>query len=173
MGKLNQTLRLAASQASGEVTDDADDGVILFAEFSIVPPYGHDNAYLNLFSTFDKYRSAARGPAAGGPLGRTGILFAGQNLGNIPAPISNSADEASGFALGYQRFFANNRRQLIIETGGRFEKNNTASDEFGLGMRYQHALGSRTFWQLDLFATKADDRDEPEYGSRLELQVKF
>ena len=173
LGKINQTLRLAASQAGGTVTEDADDGMILFAEFSVVPPRTDDNAYFNVFSTFDNYRSAARGPAAGGPLGRTGILFSGQSLGNFPTPISNSADESSGFALGYQRFLSNNRKQFIVETGGRFDQDDGAADEYGLGLRYQQALGNRSFLQFDVFATKFDDSSDTDYGSRLELQVKF
>ncbi len=169
MGKVNQTVRLAVSKAAGSVTAQADDGAIMLAEFSIVPARTDDNAYLNLFSAFDNYRSAARGPLAGGPLGRAGILFSGQQLGGYPSPLSNSSDESAGFALGYQHFFENNRRQLVIESGGRFEKESSASDEYGLGLRYQHALGQRTFWQFDMFATKSENLTDLEYGSRLEI----
>ncbi len=53
MGKINQTFRIAFSSAPGVVTEQADDGVIMLAEFSVVPPHTHDNAYLNLFSAID------------------------------------------------------------------------------------------------------------------------
>ena len=172
-GKINQTFRIAMSRAMDGATSQADDGVLVLAELSMVPPHTDDNAYLNLFSTFDNYTSAARGPLAGGPLGRAGILFAAQGLGSAPSPLSNASDESAGFALGYQRFFNNNRRQLIVELGARFEQTDSASDEYGLGLRYQQAVGRRAFWQLDMFATEAGDSNGSEYGSKLELQIKF
>ncbi len=173
-GKTNATFRAAVSQAAGDVTDQADDGVLLFTELSWIPKYTHDNLYLNGFVAIDNFTSAARGPLAGGPLGRTGLLFAAQGLGSFPAPLSNSSADAAGFALGYQRFSNDKRTQFTIEAAGRFEDDDLTliEDEYGLGLRFQKAIGQRSFWQVDAFATKQRGFDT-DFGIRLEFQIKL
>ena len=141
-------------------------------EVSWVPSRSHNNVYVNGFLGIDNFTSAARGPLEGGPLGRTGILFAAQAIGSLPAPISNSAQKASGFTLGYQRFFGP-RRQVIIEAGARFEHRIHFKNEQGIAARFQQALGRRAFVQLDAYSTWVEDESKAEYGSRIELQVKL
>jgi hypothetical protein len=172
-GKLNSTFRVAFSSAVGEETSESSDGTILFSELSWVPAHTHDNAYFNSFFTFDDFTSAARGALTGGPLGRTGILFASPGLGSAPAPISNSAREAAGLAWGYQLFSEDLRKQFVFEFGARIEEESSQRDEYGIGMRYQHAIGQRTFGQIDVFATSLEGSKDIDHGLRLEIQFKL
>jgi len=172
IGKINTAFRIAISQATSAVTAQSDNGVLLFMEISWVPSRSHNNVYVNGFLGIDNFTSAARGPLEGGALGRTGILFAAQAIGSLPAPISNSAQKSSGFTLGYQRFFGP-RRQLIVEAGARFEHRIHFQNEQGVAVRFQQALGRRTFVQLDAYSTWLEDEAKAEYGSRIELQIKL
>lgn len=173
LGKLNTTFRAAFSSAVGEETSESSDGTILFTELSWIPAHTHDNVYLNGFATFDNFTSAARGALTGGPLGRTGILFASPSLGSAPAPISNSARESAGVAWGYQLFSEDLRKQFVFEVGARVEGESSERDEYGIGMRYQHAIGQRTFGQVDLFATSLEGSKDIDHGIRLEMQFKL
>jgi hypothetical protein len=177
LGKTNLTLRAAVSNALDEKTAQSDDGLLLFAELSWIPKYTHDNLYLNGFLGFDNFTSASRGPLVGGPLGRAGLLYAAQGIGSFPAPLSNSARDAAGVALGYQKFSHDRRTQFTIEAAARFENSDTEPsdnlrDEYGLGFRLQRAIGHRAFWQIDGFITDQQDRDA-EVGIRIELQIKI
>ncbi|OUS27006.1 hypothetical protein A9Q99_17525 [Gammaproteobacteria bacterium 45_16_T64] len=171
-GKLNSAFRVVASKAIGDVTQQSDNGMILFAELSWVPSRTHDNIYANAFVAIDDYTSAARGPLTGGVLGRTGILYAAQGIGTYPAPLSNNAQRASGLTLGYQKFFKS-RTQIVIEAGARFENRDELRDEHGVALRIQQAIGRRAFIQIDGYTTWVEDLDDTEYGSRIELQVKL
>ena len=52
------------------------------------------------------------------------------------------------------------------------DNNADLEDEFGLGLRYQQAIGHRAFWQLDAFATKASGQSA-DFGIRLEFQFEL
>lgn len=172
IGKTNATFRAAFSSALDDITLQSDDGVLLFGELSWIPKNTHNNLYLNGFIGIDNFTSVARGPLNGGPLGRTGLLFASQQIGSYPSALSNSAQEAAGLALGYQMFAKDKRTQFTLEAAGRFENRDELSDEFGVAVRLQKALGYRSFWQLDGFVTDGQQSDT-DYGVRLELQVKL
>ncbi len=173
-GKTNATFRAAYSNALDGVTAQSDTGLLLFMELSWVPKRTHDNLYLDGFVGIDNFTSAARGPLTGGPLGRTGLLFAAQGIGTFPSPISNSAQEAAGAALGYQRFSKDRRTQVTVEAGARFENSDLPDleNEYGVGMRAQRAIGKRTFLQFDAFVTRRDG-DDVATGARVELQAKL
>lgn len=175
IGKTNATFRAAYSNAVDGVTPQSDTGLLLFMELSWVPKNTHDNLYLDGFFGIDNFTSAARGPLTGGPLGRTGLLFAAQGIGTFPAPLSNRANEAGGAALGYQKFSNDRRTQFTVEAGARFEYGDqipALENEYGVGMRAQRALGNRTFLQFDAFVTKRDG-DDVATGARMELQAKL
>lgn len=178
IGKTSATFRAAFSTALDDETAQSGDGALLFTELSWIPAYTHNNLYINGFVAIDNFTSAARGPLNGGPLGRTGLLFAAQGIGSVPPPLSNRSQEAAGAALGYQMFWNDKKTQLIVEGGGRID---TSSDDdevssqegYGLSVRFQQAVGHRSFFQIDGFAVNTSQTSGVEYGLRLELQVKL
>jgi hypothetical protein len=170
-GKIGSTLRLAYSDALDNESAVASDGTLLFGEFNYVPAHTHDNLYANFFAAFDNYTSAARDPLAGGPLGRVGLLYASSGLGSYPSPLSNRANEAIGFSLGYQKIDDQNRRQITFEVGARNDELNDVT-QYGIATRFQQALGKRFVVQVDGFLADRDDLGS-SYGARLEFVVKL
>ena len=167
----NLTLRLNGSH-SEEDTPQADDGLLLFSELSWTPHRTENVFYINGFAGKDNFRSAAREDDAGGPLGRTGLLFAARGIGTYPSPISNRVDESYGAAIGYQMIFNDHSQHLIIEAGARSAEGLVDQDTGGLALQFQQAFAERYIFQVDGFATSADDQS-PSYGIRSELQIKF
>jgi hypothetical protein len=171
IGKLNTSFRVMGSHSLDEETTQVSDGVLLFSEFSFTPTGTEDIAYADLFWGIQEFASAARGVQSGGPLGRTGILFASVRLGRYVAPISNRADDAAGFAAGYQLFSKDMRKQVIFEIGGRQNTEGRAQGVLGFGSRGQIAVGRHLLFILDGFVAVQEAKD-PSYGGRLEFQVK-
>lgn len=178
VGHINASLRANTSivlddpQNPAAGTSAVDDGTIFLGQFSLTPPHSHDLVYLNVFWGIDSFRSAARAPATGGPLGNVGILFAAIGNGRYGAPLTNSADSSVGAAIGYQKFFNGGRQQLILEAGGRGRTDNVNQDGYGLAARYQHAIGQHLIWSFGAFTADFSGRDQ-SYGSRTEITVKF
>ncbi|MBZ0165993.1 MAG: hypothetical protein K8I00_04235 [Candidatus Omnitrophica bacterium] len=180
LGKINSTFRVLGSIPVATETLHNRSGVLLFNELSLTPHGTDDLAYLNAFVAFDEFRSASRDPTVGGPLGPTGILFEAVGLGRYPAPLSNAANEAIGAAIGYQWFFDNKRKQLILEIGGRYTDRD-GQRAAGTGLRYQIAVGQRGILRFDGHAVYDRDRSHPGgdkdeevvYGLRVEFVVKF
>ena len=143
-----------------------------FGEISWTPPHTENLVYINSFWGIEEFASAARGPDAGGPLGRTGILFAAVGLGQYGAALGNRADDSVGAALGYQMFFDHTRKQLILEAGGRSSTDGEDEDIFAFGARYQQAMGQHTILQFDVFGGLPEEGDNT-WGARMELQFKF
>ncbi len=173
-GYWNSTLRLNSSSALDEESAAIGSGFLLSHELSRTMTYNDDIAYFNAFWGIDQFSSAARGPAAGGPLGGMGLLYQAVGLGTYGAPLGNRANETVGFALGYQHFMDDADKQLILEVGGRGPTGDSGSDrsEFGLGLRYQAALNQHAILVLDGYGTY-DDNDETGVGARVELRIKF
>ncbi|MEE9295603.1 MAG: hypothetical protein V3W34_11665 [Phycisphaerae bacterium] len=148
-------------------------GYLFFSELSWTPPHTHDLLYVNTFYGIDRFASAARDPTTGGPLGRTGILFAAVGLGRFGSALSNQADSAYGASIGYQKFLdKDHRRQLIVEFGGRKETSGESEGEAGAAARYQWALGQQTVIQIDAFAA-AREHTSASYGARVEFRFMF
>jgi hypothetical protein len=168
------TFRIAGSVATDNETAQADDGVVLFSSIAWAPkttdPW--DNiAYFNLFWAIDTYTSVSR--TSGGPLGLTGLLFAGNGLGAF-TPISNQADKSFGGSLGYQIFFSPAlRRNLILEIGGRKDDSPGGFDAFGGGAKISQAIGKHAFISLDLFGVHQSGARDTRYGLRSELNIIF
>lgn len=173
IGHLNTSFRAFGSYTADEDSAAASEGHLLFAEISWVPFGTHDNMYVDAFIGFDEFSSAARAEDTGGPLGRTGILFAAVGIGRYGAALGNSADDSYGAALGYQMFFGTFKRsQLVFEAGFR---NGISEDEpfaAALGASYQHALGQRTVFRVDTFIAGGEER-QPSYGARAEFLIQF
>ncbi len=173
IGHLNTAFRMLGSYALDDKTPEISDGHLLFGEVSWTPPHTHDLAYINGFWGIDEFSSAARGPDTGGPLGRTGILFAAVGLGRYGAALGNRADDAVGAGVGYQMFLdKKNRRQLIFELGGRTSTTDDDEGRIAVGGRYQQAIGQHKILRFDLFGALPEEGDE-SWGARVELQIKF
>ncbi len=172
-GKLNTAFRAVHSEPGDDETSLTTGGTLLVSEMSWVPAHTFDNVYINLFYGIDEFQPASRDLATGGPLGIVGISFAAVGLGGYGAPLSNDAIESFGGALGYQMFFANNRRQLILELGARDSYDEDAErTQVALAARYQHALGRRFIARLDGFVAERQNFDSG-WGARTEILVRF
>ena len=175
-GHFNSTFRVLASVPTGDETPFASTGVLLHEQFSWTP-YGNYNLwYIGAFAGIEKFRSAARGPSAGGPVGATGILFAAPGIGRLGAPLSSFADNSVGGSIGHQMFFAKTRQQLILEVGGRtsFAGDDAGSDaRLGVGARYQAAMGRRFVFVVDGFGTYDTETSSADTFGRVELVLKL
>jgi hypothetical protein len=179
LGKFGTTFRANASFAPGRKTSQATGGELLTVELNRDMPYGDDFAYLDGFWGIDRFTSADRDPTAGGPLGRTGILFASVALGRYGAPLNNQVDHAAGGALGFQTFLGEGklkRRQLVLEVAGRAPTTSPSlpsrRQAAGAALRFQQAVGQHLVLIVDAFV--AAQKNAPcSNGGRFETEVKF
>ncbi len=148
------------------------DGTLLSAEFSSTVPGSDDIAYFNPFIGIGNFTQAGREAILGGPLSSLGILFASPNLSTYGAEISPFTDDVVGFAAGYQAFWDDHRRNLILEVAGRHDTDGAGFDQLGLGFQLQQAIGRRVQVQLEAFYTFNEGRDDGS-GTRLELLVVY
>jgi len=172
IGKVNTSFRALASIPFDDESPAVGQGELLFAELSYTPAHTEDILYCNGFWAIDEFSSAARGPDTGGPLGRTGLLFAAVGLGRYGAALGNDAQEAAGAALGYQRFFNEKRSQIVFEAGFRSDTDGSDQSAVAIASRFQTAIGRHNILQLDAFITGQEDRG-PAMGARVEWQIKF
>jgi hypothetical protein len=178
-GFLNSSFRVLASIPVNDETIHNSEGYLFFFELSKTPHGNHNLVYLNGFASINNFVSASRAPSAGGPLGRTGILFAAPGLGRYGAALSNMAYKAFGGSLGYQWFFDHTRKQFVLEIGGRGSSSELGQDAAAIGGRYQMALGRRFVVQLDGFGVyeagqeALDTEDDFRVGGRFEILARF
>jgi hypothetical protein len=172
IGHFNLSTRVLGSHATDEESDVVSDGNLIFAELSWSPPWTQDHVYTNFFVGIDEFASAARGPATGGPLGRTGILFQAVGIGRYGSPLGNRADKSVGGAFGYQWFINPIVNQLIFEIGARQHTAKDRDSALSVGLRYRHVVGSHIVMQADAFGTLNNSR-ENDYGLRLEMRTEF
>lgn len=172
IGLINTAFRVNSSIAIEGEGRRVDDGTLLFAELSTTPPHGDDLVYVNAFWGIDNFSSAARDPTTGGPLGRVGILFAAVGLGSYGSALSNRADEVAGGAIGYQKFFNDERTQVVVEIGGRRGTGGDEDSAVAIGTRVQQAVGRRVVLQLDGFLASNIGREDGA-GLRGEVLVRF
>ena len=183
IGHYNNTFRLVGSYPVGDETRFNRKGLLALNQLGWTPPgHSHNWVYINAFGSVGTFRSAARSPAVGGPLGRTGVLFAAVGLGRFGAALGNRADNAVGGSLGYQLFFDNHRKQLLLEGGGRYTYDKADAlggrDAAAVGARYQMALGRRFVLELGSFgsytlSTLPADVSSFDVGGRFEVTVKL
>ncbi|NKB70983.1 MAG: hypothetical protein GKR89_28260 [Candidatus Latescibacteria bacterium] len=172
LGRFNTSLRLLASLPPDKEAGPATRGALLFSEISLTPHATHDVFYCNSFWAIGDFVSAARGPLAGGPLGRTGLLFAAANLGRFGAPLDNQARRVFGGSIGRQFLFGF-RRQLILEISGRRDTDSTPEGALATGARYQQAWGRRTVLVMEAFTGWRQNDDQRPLGGRIETLIKF
>lgn len=175
-GRFNNTFRVMGSFPTGDETPFNRQGVLIHNQFSWTPHHNHNFWYVSGFAGIGDFRSAARGPSTGGPLGRTGVLFAAPGIGRIGAPLGNGADDAVGGAIGHQMFFGHTRQQLIVEIGGRTRYRGTGlagDDMTGAGFRFQAAAGRRFVLVIDGIAARDFGTKDTDVLGRFELVLKL
>lgn len=174
-GRRTNTLRVLASFPVGDETDFNRQGFVIHNQFGWTPVGSHDWWYISGFAGIQEFRSAARSPGFGGPLGQTGILFAGPGLGRVGSALGSFSDQAVGGSIGHQRFFAQTRQQLLLEIGGRYRTSDDApgGDAVGAGARYQAAIGQRFVFVLDGSAAYDVNLENVAAFGRLELLLKL
>jgi hypothetical protein len=170
-GAIATTFRANASFADGPDTAQIGDGVLLSAEVTWTLPGSDDLVYINPFLAEETFTQAGRDPLAGGPLAALGILFAGSGMGNWRAPLSASARDVIGAALGYQMFWDRARRNLVLEVAGR-RATGGGNDDAALGLRFQQKVEERILLQVDGFYAVQEGRDDA-HGGRTEVLVQF
>lgn len=186
IGHYNNTFRVLASFPMGDETFANQQGFLVHNQFGWTPYHSHDFWYVNTFAGIGSYRSALRGPSAGGPLGQTGILFAAPGIGRIGAALGGQADDAVGAAVGKQMFFDHTRKQLVAEIGGRYRYSDpeeetlvAQQDIVGGALRFQAAAGRRFVFVIDaigrydLGVSDLADSDPFEIFGRVELLLKL
>ena len=172
LGRFNTAFRVVHSEPTSGSTFETTRGTLFVSEVSWTPHYTHNNVYANFFWAEDEFKSAARDFNTGGPLGLVGILYAAVGLGAYPAPLGNDARESYGGAVGYQMFFKNNRRQLIIEVGGRTDTDHSERGQLAVGARFQQAIKQHFVFRLDSYLSKRENFDAG-WGARAEILIKF
>lgn len=173
----NTALHVLGSFPNQGETPFAGQGELIFGRVSWVPHKTDDLIYLNGFWAIDQFTSPAREPEAGGPLGQVGILYAAPALGRFGAPLNNQASDAVGGSIGYQMFFDEARKQVILELGGRTDtrgKDARGANDPAIagGARYQQAIGQHWIFILDGFAAKQESCGVSP-GARVEFLSKF
>ncbi|MGE4605785.1 MAG: hypothetical protein AAEJ52_03480 [Myxococcota bacterium] len=155
-------------------TSAVDTGLVIFGELGWTPPHSTNYIYLNQWIGINDYTPAARTPGTGGPMGRAGLLTAGQGLGRYGAPISNFAQDVYAAVLGYQMILDGvpSRRQLVWEIGCRQDLNNMNTRTAATLLRFQQAIGQHILLQLDAFG-RLQQHESPGWGSRVELRYAF
>ncbi len=148
------------------------DGTLLSAEFSSTVAGSDDIAYFNPFISIGNFTQAGREQILGGPLASLGILFASPNLSTYGAEISPFTDDVVGFAAGYQAFWDDHRRNLILEIAGRHDYDGRGFDQLGIGFQLQQAIGRYLQAQLEGFYTFNGERDDGA-GARAELLIVY
>lgn len=179
IGTINTTYRINVSLAEGGDTTQVSDGVLLSAEISWTPHSSDDIVYINPFWGIDRYTQASREPVVGGPLAPLGINFASPSLGNHLSELSSFNSQVLGLVLGYQAFWDNHRRNLVLElagikdtTRGLFDTDGIGVDGAAFSIQLQQAVGQRVQLQLDVFVSYLEGRDNGS-GARAEYLIQF
>lgn len=174
LGNMSTAFRINSSIAlDNEIGGNVvGDGTLLTAELSKTPHGSDDILYFNPFVAIGNFTQAGREPILGGPLANTGILFASPNLSTYGAEISPFVDDDVGFALGYQAFWDNKRRNMIMEMAGRKDFSGDGVDSLGFGFQLQQAVGQHVQLQLEGFYTLQDNQNDAS-GARFEIFVVY
>ena len=135
--------------------------------------------YINPFYGIDRYTQVSREPIVGGPLAPLGISFASPSLGNHLSELNSANTQAAGFAIGYQAFWDNHRRNLVFEIAGLkdntrnlFKDDGAGTDAAAFTVQFQQAVGQHVQLQLDTFVAYLEGRDNGS-GARAEILVQF
>ena len=181
LASFNTAYRINASFAENDVPElyRAGDGVLVSADVSWTPHSSDDVVYVNPFYGFGGYTQVGRETIVGGPLAPLGISFASPSLGNHLSELSSFNTRVAGIAIGYQAFWDNHRRNLVIELAGvkdntrnLFSTDGDGRDAAALSVQFQQAIGQHVQLQLDGFVSYLESRDNGS-GARAEILVQF
>jgi hypothetical protein len=175
IGHFNTAFRVNSSFAQDADTPQVADGTMFSAEISYTPERSDDVVYLNTFWALGTLTQAAREPIVGGPLASLGINFASPSIGDHLSELSSFANDTVGGALGYQAFWDNHRRNLVLEVAGRVDTEGddaTGFDGVALGAQFQQAIGQHVQLQLDAFVAFQETQNLAS-GGRVEILVQF
>ncbi len=174
-GKFNTNFTVAGSIATNRLDPEqttVNNGGLLFAQISTDYPGTENILYLDAFWAIERFTSASRAADAGGALGQTGLLFAATGLGDFGAALGSTATNSAGASFGYQMFFDDYRKQLILEVGAQTETIGPTQKSVAAGFQYEQAIGQN--WTVTAGAIGAlQDQKRPLYGLRLQLDFNF
>lgn len=175
LGGLSTAFRINSSFAlDQEIPGNVvGDGVLLTSELSKNVKGSDDIVYFNSFLGLGNFTQAGREAVVGGPLANTGILFASPNLSTYGAEINPfTPDDVVGGAIGYQAFWDDKRRNLILEMAGRHDLSGNGFDSLGFGFQMQQAVGRHVQLTFEGFYTINENNDDG-LGARAEIQVIY
>lgn len=149
------------------------DGSLISAEISHVVPGSDDIIYINPYVAIGNFTQAGREAVNGGPLGSLGILFASPNLSLYGAEINPFTNDVAGFAMGYQAFWDDHKRNMILEFANKIDYDGRGFDSYAVGFQLQQKLGRYVQLTFEsFFALNTDDRDDSA-GARFEVLVVY
>ena len=175
MGGISSAFRINTSFAlDDEIPGNViGDGTLLTTELSRNVKGSDDIVYFNTFLGLGNFTQAGREAIVGGPLANSGILFASPNLSTYGAELDPfTSDSVAGGAIGYQAFWDNKRRNLILEIAGRHDLSGDGFDSLGIGFQLQQAVGRHVQLQFESFYAFNEGRDDG-YGVRAEVQLVY
>ena len=83
-----------------------------------------------------------------------------------------TTDSVIGGAVGYQAFWDNKRRNLIMEVAGRHDLSGDGFDSIGIGAQLQQAIGRHVQLTFETFYAFNEGRHNGS-GARAEIQVVY
>ncbi|NQV80560.1 MAG: hypothetical protein HQ495_08395 [Alphaproteobacteria bacterium] len=86
--------------------------------------------------------------------------------------MSAAANDVLGIAIGYQAFWDQFRRNLVLEVAGRKDTSGNGLDDAAVGFQLQQKIKQRFLVQVDGFYAVQEGRDDA-HGARLELLIQF
>jgi hypothetical protein len=175
IGGRSNTFRVMGSMPVGEEYDFNSSGLLIQNQIGWTPHHSDNWVYVTGFAGIGKFRSAARGQPNGGPGGPTGVLFAAPGIGRLGAPLGNQVDDAVGGAIGYQMFFSETRKQLLLELGGRasIQDSGPGTNQLGAGATFQAAVMRRWVLVFQGIGSYNTDSRQSLFGARTELQLRM
>jgi hypothetical protein len=175
MGGISTAFRINTSYAlEDEIPGNVvGTGTLITSEVSKTVKGSDDIVYFNSFLGLGNFTQAGREAIVGGPLANTGILYASPNLSTYGSELDPfTSDSVIGGAIGYQAFWDDKRRNLILEIAGRHDLSGDGFDSLGLGAQLQQALGRHVQLTFESFYAFNEDRDNGS-GARAEIQIVY
>ena len=136
-------------------------------------PGSNDIWYVNPYLGLGNFTQAGREAILGGPLANIGILFASPNLSTYGAEISPFVNDVAGFAVGYQAFWDNQHRNMILEFANKIDYDGRGFNSYGLGVQVQQKVGQYVQLTFEGYGVKNTEGRDTTVGTRFEVQVVY